>query len=379
MYRKLSVLCAIILLAAAAPNHARAETGKSFEIKGDQGGTLRASTIMKFRRPWAMSFLPDGKLLVTTKSGDLYLATQDGAKTKVSGMWEVSTGGQGGLGDVVLHPDFANTRQIYISYVEDSADGSRHGAAVVRATLDLTGDGPRLTNIERIWAQSPKSSGRRHFGHRIAFGPDGKLFISSGDRGSRDRVQKFDNTFGKVIRLNADGSLPTGNPWQDKGELAKTFWSTGHRNPLGLTFDGKGRLWSNEMGPRHGDELNVVVGGKNYGWPRVSNGRHYSGKDIPDHDTAPEFEPPKAFWVPAISPSSLMIYTGDLFPEWKGDAFIGALSGRALVHVNIEGDRAREANRFDWGKRIREVEQGPDGAIWVLEDGSSGRLLKLTP
>lgn len=349
---------------------------KTFEIKGGNGGTLKAEIVAKFDRPWAMEFLPDGRMLVTEKGGELYVVSQEGKKTKVSGMWKVSVGGQGGLGDVALHPDFSKNGLVYISYVE-TTDG-RHGSVVVRAKLDLTGASPRLKDVVRIWEQTPKVGGRRHFSQRIAFGPDGKLFISSGDRGTRDRVQTFKTAFGKILRLNDDGSVPADNPWQDKGELARTFWSAGHRNPLGLTFDMQGRLWSNEMGPRHGDELNLVLKGKNYGWPEVSNGKHYSGRDIPDHGTAPQFEAPKAFWVPAISPSSLLIYNGSVFPDWKGDALIGGLSGRALVHVDIEGNKAREANRFDWGKRVREVEQGPDGAVWVLEDGSSGRLLKLT-
>jgi len=184
---------------------------------------------------------------------------------------------------------------------------------------------------------------------------------------------------GKVIRLNDDGSVPPDNPWQDKGELARTFWSMGHRNLLGLAFDAEGRLWNHEMGPRHGDELNLVEPGNNYGWPVVSYGDHYSGATIPDHDTRPEFAHPKAWWVPAISPAGLTIYSGDMFPDWKGDALIGGLSSQALVRVDIDGAQAKEAARYEWGERVRETEQGPDGALWVLEDGSGGRLLRLTP
>ena len=351
--------------------------GEQFTIQGSNGTTLNAEAVASFDQPWAMTFLPDGTMLVTTKPGKLFHITQDGKSTEVAGMWDVAYGGQGGLGDVVLHPDFAGNNLVYISYAE--AEGGNNGAVLVRARLDSSGGAPALRDVERIWEQQPKVSGRGHYSHRIAFGPDGKLFISSGDRQKLTPAQDFGSALGKVIRLNDDGSVPPDNPWQDKGELAKTFWSMGHRNLLGLAFDAQGRLWNHEMGPRHGDELNLVEPGKNYGWPVVSYGNHYSGETIPDHDTRPEFAHPKAWWVPAISPAGLTFYSGDLFPGWKGDALIGGLSSQALVHVDIEGDKAREAARYEWGERVRETEQGPDGALWVLEDGSDGRLLKLTP
>ncbi len=350
-----------------------------FEITGNDGTNLQATEITSFDEPWAMTFLPDGTMLVTTKPGKLYRVTQDGEKTEVEGMWEVAYGGQGGLGDVVLHPDFANNGYVYISNVETLDGGSTSGAIVTRAKLDLSGDTPKLTDQQRIWTQEPKVPGRGHFSHRIAFGPDGKLFITSGERQKQTPAQEFDKALGKIIRLNDDGSVPDDNPWQDKGELAKTFWTMGHRNMLGIAFDSEGRLWADEMGPRHGDELNLIVKGDNYGWPIVSNGNHYSGVPIPDHDTRPEFNAPKAYWVPSIAPSGLVIYNGELFPDWKGDAFIGGLVSQALIRVDIDGETAKEAERFQWGKRIREVEQGPDGALWVLEDQGGGRLLKLTP
>jgi len=221
--------------------------------------------------------------------------------------------------------------------------------------------------------------GQGHYSHRIAFGEDGMLFITSGDRQKQFPAQTFDMGLGKIIRLNNDGSVPDDNPWQNQGELARTYWSTGHRNLLGIAFDSEGRLWAHEMGPRHGDELNLIKRGENYGWPTVSNGDNYSGIPIPDHETRPEFESPVVSWVPAISPSGFVIYSGQVFPDWRGDGIIGGLSSRALVRVNIEGETAEEVERFEWGKRIREVEQGPNGAIWVLEDEKGGRLLKLTP
>ncbi len=356
----------------------------AFEVEGNEGSFLEAQELASFDEPWAMTFLPDGRMLVTEKSGTLLLVSADGAsKAQVGNMPRVAYGGQGGLGDIVIHPDYADNSLVYLSYVESLDGGSTRGAVVIRARLDLS-DKPMLKDIERIWTQQPKVSGGGHFSHRIAFGPkgsaqDGMVFITSGDRQKLTPAQDFSMALGKIIRLNDDGSVPTDNPWQDKGDLAKTFWSTGHRNLLGISFDANGRLWSHEMGPRHGDELNLIVPGENYGWPLVSNGDHYSGEKIPDHDTDPSFESPKEFWVPSIAPAGLVIYDGDLFADWKGDALIGGLVSEALIYVDIDGETAGEVERFEWGNRIREVEQGPDGALYVLEDGSGGRLLKLTP
>lgn len=349
----------------------------AFEIAGTRGSKIQAQEITRFNRPWAMTFLPDGNMLVTTKPGKMFLVTQSGRQTEVGGLWPVAYGGQGGLGDVILHPRFAENRMVYVSYAE-STNGADAGAAVVRAVLDRSGPRPRLVNRKKIWTQLPKKSGAGHYSHRMVFSPDGKLFITAGDRQELTPAQDFDQALGKIIRLNDDGTVPPDNPWQGNGERAKTYWTMGHRNPLGIAFDAKGRLWAHEMGPRHGDELNLIVKGKNYGWPIVSNGRHYSGLPIPDHKTRPEFEAPKAYWVPAISPAGFVIYSGNLFKSWKGNGFIGGLSSRSLVRVEFKGTNAREAERFRWGKRVREIEQGPMGALWVLEDGNGGRLLKLT-
>lgn len=343
-----------------------------------------ATPVAQFSEPWAMTFLPDGRLLVTEKAGNLIIATQEGEKSApVSGVPEVDYGGQGGLGDVVLHPDFAENGIVYLSYAEAAGDGQRRGAAVARGKLTLGADGGgSLENVEVVWRQDKKLVGRGHYGHRIAFSPDGYMFISSGDRQKFDPAQDMSQNVGKIVRLNDDGSVPDDNPFADQGGVTAQIWSLGHRNPLGLAFDTEGRLWNQEMGPAHGDELNLVLRGRNYGYPVVSNGDHYSGVEIPDHDTRPDFEAPKAYWVPAISPGGLMFYSGDLFPDWQGNAFIGGLSSKALIRVEIDGDNAREAERFEMGERIREEEQGPDGAIWLLEDeddGSGGRLLKLTP
>lgn len=335
-------------------------------------------TVAEFDEPWALAFLPDGSVLVTEKKGRLFVVSRDGRKTPVNGLPEVDYGGQGGFGDVVLHPGFADNRLVYISYVEAGDDDTR-GAAVARAALNITPSSISLGEFEVIWRQYPKVSGRGHYGHRLLFSDDGYLFVSSGDRQKFDPAQDMQGNLGKILRLNDDGSTPADNPFADQGGTAAQVWTLGHRNPLGIAFDVDGQLWNTEMGPKGGDELNRVIRGKNYGYPVVSNGDHYSGKDIPDHDTRPEFEAPKAWWTPVISPGGLMVYTGKLFPEWTGDAFIPGLSSEALIRIEFEGDGARESERFEMGKRIRAAVEGPEGALWLLEDGKGGRLLRLTP
>jgi aldose sugar dehydrogenase len=325
-----------------------------------------------FDMPWAMAFLPEGRVLVTEQRGALKLYAPDGGIADIRGVPEVSYGGQGGLGDVVLHPAFAENRLVYLSYAEAGEGGTR-GAVVARATLELDASGGELAGLEIIWRQTPKVDGGGHYGHRIAFGPDGYLWISSGDRQKFDPAQDMSGNLGKIVRLEENGAVPADNPFADRGGVTAQIWSLGHRNPLGLAFDSEGRLWNVEMGPAGGDELNLVKRGANYGYPIVSNGDHYDGRVIPEHSTRPEFEAPAAFWNPAISPSSLLFYDGSEFPQWRGNAFIGGLSSQSLVRIEIDGDGAREAERFAMGMRIRAVEQGPDGALWILEDGREGR------
>lgn len=371
--------CSAALLAALTFFPTDAAADKTFDVNGTSGTALRATEVATFDEPWAMTFLPDGTLLVTTRPGKLFHVTQEGDSTEVSGVWEVAYGGQGGLGDVVPHPDFESNGLVYFSSAETLDQGSTFGAVVARARLDLSGNEPKLVDLEKLWTQEPKLPGQGHYGHRIAFGPDGMLYITAGDRQKQQPAQDLDQALGKVIRLHDDGRTPSDNPWQDEGELAKTFWSMGHRNLLGIDFDADGRLWTHEMGPAHGDELNVIVAGENYGWPIVSDGDNYSGLPIPDHSTRSEFRAPATSWVPAISPAGFVIYDGDLFGDWRGDGFIGGLSSKALIRVDLQGEKATEAERYEWGERIREVEQGPDGSLWVLEDESGARLLKLTP
>ncbi len=376
--RRVIPTCAILTLLVACSGPDSSSGIASAATQGAAGKPFTATAMATFDEPWAMTFLPDGRLLVTEKKGALKLHAIGGATGEVSGVPKVAYGGQGGFGDVVLHPDFASSGFVYLSYAEAGGGGTR-GAAVARAQLALDDKGGgKLSDLAVIWRQVPKVSGGGHYGHRIAFGPDGHLWISSGERQKFDPAQDLKSNLGKIVRLNDDGSVPADNPFAARGGVTAQVWSLGHRNPLGIAFDSQGALWSIEMGPKGGDELNRIMRGANYGYPVVSNGDHYDGRKIPDHDTRPEFNAPAVWWNPVISPGSFVIYTGDDFPAWRGNGLVGGLSSQSLVRIEFNGDNAREAERFDMGKRIREVEQGPDGAIWLLEDGAGGRLLKLT-
>lgn len=372
-------LAAFLALLLALTAHAQDERPFSIE------------TITAFDEPWSLAFLPDGRMLVTEKKGNLRVVTQDGSQSgPVEGLPDVAYSGQGGLGDVILHPDYPDNGMIYLSYAENGI-GDTRGAAVARGVLEIGERGGRLSDVEVIWRQYPKVLDDGHYGHRLAFDDDGFLWISSGDRQKFTPAQDMQSNIGKILRLNDDGSTPDDNPFvnyieQDPlvdgvgpyGEI----WTLGHRNPLGMAFDADGQLWVIEMGPAGGDELNRIERGANYGYPIVSNGDHYDGREIPDHDTRPEFAEPVITWTPVISPGDLMIYDGDLFGDWQGDAFAAGLSSQAIVRIDFDGDGASEVERYDMGARIRSIEEAPDGSIWVLEDerrDSQGRLLKLTP
>ena len=363
----------------------------------------------QFTAPFAMAFLPDGRLLVTEKAGVLKLRAANGSVATVAGAPAVATGGQGGLLDVAVAPDFARSGIIYLSYAEPRPTGS--SLALVRAKLDA-GAAPALSGQQVIWrAGSPGKGGQ--FGAVIAFAPDGKsLFLASGERQRFTPAQDADQALGKIVHLTLDGAPARDNPgfgrtgaasvgvidpprntggaaaapvreWRSPGPntAPAVTWSSGHRNPYGLAFDGGGRLWEVEMGPKGGDELNLIRRGRNYGWPRASNGDNYDGSPIPDHrpdgPDADGFEAPAAWWNPSISPGGMIIYSGTMFPAWRGSALICALSAKALIRVKLDGDRATPAEQWDMGARLRDVAQAPDGAVWVLEDG--GRLLRLTP
>lgn len=370
------LLFATSFLVVACQPAAQSETTSS---QGDK--PFVSTVIADLDEPWAMTFLPgSNQALITEKKGKLLLWKSQGEFVEVSGVPEVAYGGQGGLGDVIVHPDFANNNYVYLSFAE--AGAGKKGAAVARGKLNSVDGSPALSEVQIIWRQEPKVSGQGHYGYRLAFGPDSMLYIGSGERQKFDPAQDLDQNLGKIVRLTDSGMIPNDNPFHDQGRIKAQIWSYGHRNPLGIAFDAQGRLWAQEMGPAGGDELNLVKKAMNYGYPKVSNGNHYDGRDIPDHMAGDGYEAPKLSWNPSISPAGLIIYSGNLFKAWQGDAFLGGLGSMSLVRVKLDGENATKAEQWNMDARIREVEQGPDGAIWLLEDGSNGsqgRLLKLTP
>ena len=394
MQRPLAIVIACVLACScraqpggSAPVAGTAATGAGTGVAADSPIQHEAravepvfaiTEVASFDEPWAMAFLPDGRLLVTEKRGALKLVRPGGTVGTVTGVPSVAYAGQGGFGDVALHPRFAQNGLVYLSYVE-AGEGGKSGAAVARAKLvpDDNGGGT-LSGLEVIWRQEPKVDGDGHFGHRLLFGADGKLWISSGERQHFTPAQDLAQNLGKILRLNDDGSVPDDNPWADRGGVTAQVWSLGHRNPLGLAWDGQGQLWEIEMGPQGGDELNLIQRGRNYGWPVVSNGDNYDGSPIPDHPTQPQFEAPRLSWDPVIAPAGLIIYSGTVFPDWRGNALIPGLRSQALVRVAIDAQgHAREAARYAMGKRMRAIAQGPAGDVWLLEDGDGGRLLRL--
>ncbi|MCW3847009.1 PQQ-dependent sugar dehydrogenase [Sphingomonas sp. LB-2] len=372
MLKPRTLLPLIALLAAC-------NSGTGASAQPGMAGPFKVEVMADLDSPWAMTFLPDGRMLITEKQGQLLLVSKDGVSRKVvSGTPAVSSEGQGALMDVVLHPKFKQNRLVYFSFSEENADGLK-GVALARGTL-VDGDSPSLKDVQVIFRAHPYVEGDGHFSGRIAFAPDGHLFFTNGERQKFTPAQDPAVTLGKVLRLNDDGTPAAGNPLAAKG-FDPAIWSYGHRNLLGISFDAKGNLWEIEMGPKGGDEINLIQPGLNYGWPKASNGDNYDNTPIPDHAPGDGFEPPKVFWNPSISPGDMMIYSGRMWPQWRGDLFVAALSGQALIRVHLDGTNATKGDQWAMGARIREVEEGPDGAIWLLEDGggSPGRLLRLTP
>ncbi|MEQ1541922.1 MAG: PQQ-dependent sugar dehydrogenase [Novosphingobium sp.] len=373
------LLAALSPLALLAASCSAPAAGDSVATSREVGPAFARTPIATFAEPWAMALLPGGEqALVTEKAGKLWLVSlEDGRKVPVAGVPGVDYGGQGGLGDVALAPDFAATGLIYLTWAE-AGQGDQRGAALGWATL-VAGPTAQLAGLEVLWRQSPKVSGRGHYSHRIAFSPDGKyLFLASGERQKFAPAQDLSTNLGKILRLNRDGSPAAGNPFAGRSDPGAEVWSYGHRNVLGLKFDAQGRLWDLEHGPQGGDELNLVKPGQNYGWPLVSDGDHYGGKPIPRNRTRPDLAQSAISWNPVIAPGDFVFYSGKMWPEWRDQALIAGLGCECLVRVRIDGEQAIEEARYPMGKRIREIVVAPDGALLVLEDGEDGRLLRLT-
>jgi aldose sugar dehydrogenase len=364
-------------LSPAFPQQTRApavHTRSRFQVEVVTGGLAQ---------PWALAFLPDARMLVTSKhEGELFVLAPDGKKPAlVRGVPKVDGRDQGGLLDVEVARDFATSERIYLSYYEPRKGGN--GLAVARARL-TRGAEPELTELQVIFRMQPTLDSTQHAGGRIVLAPDGSLFVTLGERSiQQGRVQARDlaSDFGKIVRILPDGSIPTNNPFVGRKGARPEIWTLGHRNVLGADLDEQGRLWVAEMGPRGGDELNLIERGKDYGWPSIGYGEEYSGARIHETAQAPGLQQPVYYWDPVISPGALLIYSGRLFPEWKGSFFIAGLSSRALVRLVIDRDLVAGEERLltDRQSRLRDVIQGPEGAIYVLTDGDDAQLLRLTP
>lgn len=388
---------AALLTVAVFAHGQPARQAASGETISTQSGPVNVERLAELDNPWGMAFLPDGRLLITEKPGRLRVYADGELSEPIAGVPEVEYKDQGGLLDVEIDPDFASNRFVYLSYSEpaeeqpavdsddadarlgefqDLTDTVLKGAAVARGELD----GMQLRNVRVIWRQEPKTIGRGHFGGRLVFAPDGKLFISSGDRQRFEPAQELAANLGKIIRIDADGTVPDDNPFVNESGARGEIWTLGHRNPLGMVIDPVSRqLWVHEMGPKGGDELNVIERGKNYGWPLVSEGDHYDDAPIPRHSTKPQFAAPLRSWNPSISPSGLIFYTGDVFAGWRGNVLLGGLSSQALIRLTVEGGKVTGEERIDMQRRIRDVIQARDGAVLLLSDGDDGELLRLTP
>lgn len=374
MSKMRQVFSLIIFITVTAAACAQAESGARM-IDTQSGKIVVEELAAGLDHPWGMAFLPDGRLLVTERAGRLrILGIDNQVSPPLTGTPEVDASGQGGLLDVALDPAFATNRTIYLSFAEPGGDGA--STALARATLGDNG----LTGLKVIFSQKPKVSGSGHFGGRIVFSPSGHLFFTMGDRQKFGPAQDLASHLGKIVRLNRDGTIPNDNPFVGRAGALPEIWSLGHRNVQGAAFEpSTGVLWTNEFGPRGGDELNRPEAGKNYGWPLVSWGNHYDGRDIPDPPLRPEFVEALAHWTPVISPSGMIFYTGAKFPMWRGNILIAGLSSQGLVRVQVKGAKASEAERIPLGERIRDVEQAPDGSIYVLTDDGNGKVMRLRP
>ena len=345
---------------------------------------IRVETVAQgLEQPWGLAFLPDGRMLVTEKAGRLRIVAKDGTlSAPVTGVPAVDDRRQGGLLGIAIDPKFAENGLIYFSYAEPRGEEG-NGTAVARAKLVEEGGSPRLDGLQVIFRQMPTIKSGAHFGSRLVFAPDGTLFVTLGDRYSqKDKAQTLDNAIGKLVRINADGTVPKDNPFVGKEGAKPEIWSYGHRNIQGAAINpSTGKIWTVEHGAKGGDELNIPEAGKNYGWPVITHGVDYSGEKIGEGTHKEGMEQPVLFWNPSIATSGLAFYTGDLFPEWKGDAFVGGLAGQIVAHVDLDGDKVKGWTPLlsDLGERIRDVVQGPDGALYLLTDNEEGRIVRVLP
>ncbi len=345
---------------------------------GSERHDFRVSTIVKgLDHPWSLAFLPDGRLLVTERSGRLRVVDRGNLDPRpVSGVPAVAASGQGGLLDVLPHPDFSSNGLVYLSYA--AADSSGASTAVARGRLD----GHRLADVVTIFEARPKTSGGRHFGSRLAWGGDGKLYVTLGDRGLKFPAQYLGHHAGSVLRLEADGGVPTDNPFAGRRGARPEIFTYGHRNAQGMAVHpDTGKVWVHEHGPRGGDEVNVLRPGANYGWPVVTYGVGYDGSVIGSGTEKAGTVQPITYWVPSIAPSGMAFYTGAAFPKWRGNLFVGALRGQLLARLELDGERVVHEERLLVGAvgRIRDVRQGPDGYLYLLIDSGNAPLLRLEP
>ena len=365
----------VLLICAALP--ACGQAGDSTPVAK---GPVRLVTVVEnLEYPWGMAFLPDGRLLVTERPGRLRLVSREGRLSPpLSGVPEVDATGQGGLLDVAIDPQFASNGLVYVSYAEKRDGGN--STSVARGRLTAEG----LADVQVIFRQQPAMTGGHHFGSRLVFARDGRLFVTLGERNTgRAQAQDLASDLGKVVRIESDGKIPADNPFVGKAGARPEIWSYGHRNVQGAALDpATGELWTNEHGPKGGDELNLTRAGENYGWPLVSYGTEYSGAKISERGEAPGITAPVHYWVPSIATSGLLFYTGDKFPKWRGSAFVGGLKTQMLVRLELDGTRVVREERLlenTVNQRVRDVEQGPDGCIYLLTDAVNGRLLRMEP
>ncbi len=323
--------------------------------------------------PWAIGILPDGQFLVTERDGDLLFVSGETTK-RVRGVPKVAANGQGGLLDVTVARDFSQSREIFLTFSKPQRGGEGTAVAVAR----LSEDGDRLTNVRVVFEAVPGGNGGRHFGSRVVEAPDGRLFVTIGDRGDRPSAQDRSNHMGSVVRINRDGSVPQDNPFVGQTDIRPEIWSFGHRNPQGAGLDERGRLWLSEHGAKGGDEVNLVRPGANYGWPVISYGVHYSGDKIGEGTSKAGMEQPEHYWDPSMAPSGLLVYSGKLWPEWAGDIFVGSLKFDYIARLSGAPLQEVEQIKGPETERVRDIVEAPDGSIWIISAGE-GAVFRMSP